>query len=75
MAMIAKAMPARKNGIRTREIDVATGVCQVQPDTTQQLTEIRVHIGRRRQVLWYRWDCRGVTNDGAHGVPKVVEII
>ena len=39
-------MPARKNGIRTRETDLTTGVFRVQPDTAQQLTEIRMNIRR-----------------------------
>jgi hypothetical protein len=39
-------MPARKYGIGTRESDLTAGVFRVQPDTTQQFTEIRVNIGR-----------------------------
>ena len=39
-----EAMPARKNGIGTREGDLTAGVFRVQPDTIQQLTEIRINI-------------------------------
>jgi hypothetical protein len=40
----AKAVPARKNGIGTRESDVTTGVFRGQPDAAQQCTKIRIYI-------------------------------